>query len=153
MRLHPSFHLECCVVFHFEYQSSVNPPLCFTSPRYTCLLLDVRVFPLADSGTWEPSGTSPRTPPLSPRWPLGGARPQSWALSSRLRLSSASIWSCLLCKHLQWLNLLFVCPAWVTVIFFFFCKVFACTCLARRCGCQMKYKKKILTDTFLTFPL
>lgn len=87
---------------------------------FTLLLLDVRVSLSLRGGGGEPSRSSPRTPLLSPRWPLGGARPQGWAASSSAAL--------IVCQHLKQFVLqtfavvksAFVCPAWVTLIFSFF---------------------------------
>lgn len=93
---HPSFHLEHFVGLQSEYDSESNVNLYFTPPgRYR-----------PSPSRWGGNLPGVLRGLLSPRWPLGGARPQGWAASSRLLLSSVSIWSSLFCKHLQWLNLL-----------------------------------------------
>lgn len=154
---HPSFHLERFVVLQSEYHSEsniINLPslLYFSAVRF--ILLDVTVVPVSLSETWEPSRSPLRTPLLSHRWPLGGARPQGWAASSRLLLSSVSIWSCLFCKHLQWLNLLLSVLHESLSSFLFPAKCLSALWhkgLARRCSCQKKYKKTFWWTHLLHF--
>lgn len=150
---HPSFRLERFVVLMSEYhsESNVNLAPLFYFSAVLFILLDV---PGSPSVTWEPSRSPPRTPLQSHRWPLGGTRPQGWAASSRLLLSSVSIWSCLFCKHLQWLNLLLSVLHESLSSFLFPAKCLSALWhkgLVRRCSCQKKYKKTFRWTHLLHF--
>lgn len=98
----PSGMLHCFAVW---ISIKCKSPLCFTSLRYPCLILDV-IVPLRFRGSLnlrvlEFSEDSAAVPGLAVRW-------RTAAGLSRLLQAAliVSIWSCLFCKHLHWLNLL-----------------------------------------------